>query len=65
MYFKKNAEPIPEKLTEVWTCSNDDCSCWMRDDFSFNDTPECPICHSPMNKENKVLPVLLNHAVTS
>ncbi|SFS50981.1 Cold-inducible protein YdjO [Paenibacillus sp. BC26] len=59
-FSKKVVEPIPEEQTSIWTCSNDDCSCWMRNDFSFGEFPSCPICHSSMTSEIKCLPVLTN-----
>lgn len=61
MYFAKKVEPIEEKETEVWTCSNESCSCWMRDNFSFENSPTCPLCQSQMSKGTRMLPVLLNY----
>lgn len=64
MYFaKKTLEPVEEVKTSVWICSHDDCDCWMRENFSFEDNPSCPICQSPMTKNVKMLPSLLNAAV--
>ncbi|WP_188531430.1 cold-shock protein [Paenibacillus abyssi] len=57
-YSKKNVEPIPEEQTAIWTCSSDSCSCWMRDDFSFQTEPVCPICNSVMSEDSRLLPVL-------
>ncbi|TCZ76347.1 cold-shock protein [Paenibacillus albiflavus] len=63
MYFsKKNMEPIQEETTSVWICSEDTCSCWMRENFSFEESPACPICSSVMVKNTKMLPSLLNHS---
>ncbi|WP_420849509.1 cold-shock protein [Paenibacillus montanisoli] len=59
-FSKKVVEPIPEEETSVWTCSNENCSCWMRYDFSFGEFPSCPICHSSMTSTIKNLPVLTN-----
>lgn len=53
---KNSREPVPEVETSVWSCTNDDCSGWMRDNFSFEDEPTCPICKSTMEKETRVLP---------
>ncbi|PZE19792.1 cold-shock protein [Paenibacillus xerothermodurans] len=62
MYFsKKTMEPVQEEQTSVWMCSNDGCSCWMREDFSLEDSPHCPICQSEMVKNTKMLPLLTNH----
>lgn len=64
MYFaKKTLEPVEEVKTPVWTCSHEDCGCWMREDFSFEENPTCPICQSSMTKNEKMLPSLLNAAV--
>lgn len=63
MYFSKRAEvPPEEEETDVWTCTNDDCTCWMRDNFSFEESPNCPFCHSKMLKDKRMLPVLLNYS---
>ncbi|MFD0694547.1 cold-shock protein [Paenibacillus sp. GCM10027628] len=61
MYFsKKTLEPVQEEETSIWTCSTDQCSCWMRDNFSFDESPVCPICNSAMVKDMKMLPALTN-----
>ncbi|QYR23996.1 cold-shock protein [Paenibacillus sp. sptzw28] len=61
MHFsKKQVEPIPEEETTIWTCSNEGCSCWMRDNFSFVELPACPICNSTMISDTKLLPILTN-----
>lgn len=62
MFSRRNNEPIPEENTEVWTCSNEDCNGWMRDNFSFEAKPTCPLCHSKMTSSDKVLPVLVNNS---
>ncbi|TDF97114.1 cold-shock protein [Paenibacillus piri] len=62
MYFSKKAtEPIQEEQTSVWMCSNEGCSCWMRENFSLVESPLCPLCQSEMVKHTKMLPLLLNH----
>lgn len=62
MYFAKKAmEPIEEEEIDIWACSNDNCSCWMRDNFSFEESPTCPLCQSEMSKSTRLLPVLQNH----
>lgn len=53
---KNPREPVPEVETTVWACTNEDCAGWMRDDFSFEEEPTCPMCHSEMQKETRVLP---------
>ncbi|CAH0121261.1 MULTISPECIES: cold-shock protein [unclassified Paenibacillus] len=62
MYFsKKTMEPLQEEPTLVWMCSDEGCLCWMRNNFSFEETPTCPICHSAMVKNTRMLPVLSNN----
>ncbi|GGL42600.1 cold-shock protein [Sporolactobacillus putidus] len=51
-------EPVPEAETAVWTCTSETCSGWMRDAFSFDSHPKCPLCHSEMKKEMRMLPVI-------
>ncbi|NMO96382.1 cold-shock protein [Paenibacillus lemnae] len=61
MYSRKNAmEAVPEEMTEVWACAKDDCKGWIRDDFAFETEPVCQLCKSPMVKETRMLPLLVN-----
>ncbi|MCC2685564.1 MAG: cold-shock protein [Paenibacillaceae bacterium] len=61
MYFaKKVQEPVQEEETNVWVCGDDACGCWMREDFSFEQSPSCPICRNSMIKNSKMLPALNN-----
>lgn len=61
MYFrKKQDEELVKESTAVWTCEQEDCKGWMRDNFSFEDEPKCPICSSSMKRDTKMLPVLAN-----
>jgi hypothetical protein len=53
-------EPVQEEETNIWVCGDDDCGCWMREDFSFEQSPSCPICHNSMVKNSKMLPALSN-----
>ncbi|MGZ9585748.1 cold-shock protein [Paenibacillus marinisediminis] len=63
MYNRKNAvEDIPEVSTAIWSCETDTCKGWMRDNFSFQEEPTCPLCNSPMIKGEKMLPVLVNYS---
>ncbi|MGC4376777.1 cold-shock protein [Fictibacillus sp. Mic-4] len=58
-FFSKNpTEPIPDVETKVWACTSDECQCWMRVDYSLKDTPDCPLCHSDMKQEIRMLPEL-------
>lgn len=49
-------EPVPEVETNVWACTSEDCNGWMRESFSFDKEPECPLCQSIMTTEVRVLP---------
>lgn len=51
-------EPVPEVETKVWVCKNDDCQGWMRESYSFEKEPTCPLCDSDMKQEVRVLPKL-------
>ncbi|MEI3606434.1 cold-shock protein [Pseudogracilibacillus sp. SE30717A] len=51
-------EPLPEVETNVWSCTNDECQGWMRESFSFETEPECPLCQSNMEQEVRMLPTL-------
>lgn len=57
-YFNGKKEPIPEVETKIWSCTSEDCSGWMRETFTFEEVPKCPLCQSEMKKEVKVLPEL-------
>ncbi|HLR65639.1 MAG TPA: cold-shock protein [Virgibacillus sp.] len=51
-------EPVAEVDTKVWACTNDECQGWMRESYCFDSEPECPLCHSSMKQEIRVLPEL-------
>lgn len=57
-FSRGRKEPLPEVETNVWTCTSEDCQGWMRESFSFNETPKCPLCQSGMKEEVKMLPKL-------
>ncbi|GIQ68706.1 cold-shock protein [Xylanibacillus composti] len=57
-FSRQAAEPVPEAETNVWSCDNEECAGWMRQDFSFSSAPECPLCHSSMRQETRMLPVI-------
>lgn len=64
--FRKVEEPIPEASTEIWSCTNDDCNGWMRDNFTLAaEEPACPLCHSAMTREERILPILTNYTKTT
>lgn len=49
-------EPIPEVETNVWSCTSEECQGWMREAFSFQVEPSCPLCDGNMELEVRVLP---------
>ncbi|SEO58640.1 Cold-inducible protein YdjO [Amphibacillus marinus] len=57
-YYNNRKEPVEEVETPIWSCLNDECSGWMREDYSFEQEPTCPLCQSEMEKDSKVLPKL-------
>lgn len=61
-YRKKPLEQIPEEDTAIWACTMEGCKGWMRDNFSFEETPICPLCQSVMVQDTRMLPLLANWA---
>ncbi|TVY11131.1 cold-shock protein [Paenibacillus cremeus] len=59
-YRKKSMEDLPQEQTKIWSCSKEACKGWMRDNFAFEYTPTCPICHSTMESTLRVLPIIDN-----
>lgn len=57
---KKPMDEVVEEVTTIWSCTNDKCNGWMRDNFSFSIEPTCPQCQSAMEKSEKKLAVLVN-----
>lgn len=57
---KKPLEEIPEEMTAIWSCTNQDCNGWMRDNFAFEVVPTCVLCHAPMESDTRMLPQLVN-----
>ncbi|WP_066192221.1 MULTISPECIES: cold-shock protein [Gracilibacillus] len=55
-YFNNQKEPVKNVETNVWVCESNDCQGWMRENYSFDEKPKCPICQSNMEKEVRVLP---------
>ncbi|GAB6991173.1 cold-shock protein [Paenibacillus pini] len=61
MYFgKKVIEEIPEAETVIWSCENEGCNGWMRDNFAFEQEPICTQCQSTMVSSVKTLPLVIN-----
>lgn len=44
---------------EIWSCTSDTCKGWMRDNFSFDRVPTCPLCSSPMTRATRVVPAIV------
>jgi hypothetical protein len=64
--FRRVEEPVPEAATEVWSCTNEECNGWMRDNFTLaSGDPICPLCQSAMIKEERILPILINYTKSS
>ena len=57
---KKPMDEIPEEVTAIWSCTNEKCNGWMRDNFAFSTEPTCPQCQSVMEKGERKLAVLVN-----
>src|SRR5699024_357160 len=51
-------EPVQEVETNIWSCTNESCQGWMRESFTVEKEPACPLCESEMALEVKVLPEL-------
>ncbi|WP_199620342.1 cold-shock protein [Paenibacillus alkalitolerans] len=60
-FRKKWEEKAPEEDTAVWSCTEDNCNGWMRDNFRFESEPRCPLCSAPMESEIRSLPTLVNY----
>ncbi|SFE42920.1 cold-shock protein [Alteribacillus iranensis] len=58
-YYNNKKEAPPEVETSIWSCTNEDCSGWMREDFTFEKQPDCPLCQSSMERETKTLPQII------
>ncbi|MBD2864585.1 cold-shock protein [Paenibacillus oceani] len=67
MYYsrRKPLDEIPQELTLVWSCTNDKCNGWIRDNFSFSNQPICPQCQSAMAKTEKMITVIANTSPNS
>nr|WP_135547732.1 cold-shock protein [Paenibacillus cymbidii] len=57
---KRPLDDTPLEMTPVWSCSNENCKGWMRDNFSLSVAPVCPQCHSVMVKGERNLIALAN-----
>ncbi|WP_422664952.1 cold-shock protein [Aneurinibacillus uraniidurans] len=62
MRARQQLEEVPLFEIVVWSCENESCNGWMRQDYSFIAQPDCPLCQSRMNMENRMLPQLSHYA---
>ncbi|WP_310551313.1 cold-shock protein [Paenibacillus glufosinatiresistens] len=62
MYYsrKRLMADLPEEMTAIWSCTNEECNGWMRDNFVFSIQPVCGQCQALMEKSEKMLPVVTN-----
>ncbi|RED57141.1 cold-inducible protein YdjO [Cohnella lupini] len=62
MYYsrKRPIEDIPQVLTEIWSCADENCKGWMRDNFSFSIAPVCAQCQSQMFKNERMVAAVVN-----
>ncbi|MCU6708742.1 cold-shock protein [Paenibacillus sp. J5C_2022] len=62
MYYsrKRLMDDLPEEKTAIWSCTNEKCNGWMRDNFVLSAQPICVQCNSLMEKGEKMLSVLEN-----
>ncbi|MWC30757.1 cold-shock protein [Paenibacillus sp. MMS18-CY102] len=62
MYYsrKRPVEDVPNELTAVWSCTDDNCKGWMRDNFALSVAPVCSLCQSEMVKSEKMLVAVVN-----
>jgi hypothetical protein len=58
--WKKPLDDVPEEISAIWSCTNEQCNGWMRDNFSFLNEPVCHQCRSIMVKGEKKLSVCVN-----
>lgn len=62
MYYsrKRPIEEIPQVSTAVWSCTEENCRGWMRDNFVFSVVPVCSLCQSEMVKGERMLAAVIN-----
>ncbi|MFD0871037.1 cold-shock protein [Paenibacillus residui] len=59
-YRRRLSEDIPEEDTRIWSCTQQGCKGWMRDNFAFDSSPRCRLCNAPMDIGTRRLPQLIN-----
>ncbi|RKN75800.1 cold-shock protein [Paenibacillus ginsengarvi] len=57
---KRPSEDLPTERTVIWSCSDENCNGWMRENFAFSNVPVCPKCQSKMVKSERMLAVVVN-----
>jgi len=57
---KRPQDELPEEMTPIWSCSDENCKGWMRDNFVLSATPVCSLCQSEMVRGEKMLVALAN-----
>lgn len=57
---KRPLVDTPEEISSIWSCTNDKCNGWIRDNFVLSLQPICPHCKSTMVKSEKKVSVLVN-----
>ncbi|MFK7693018.1 cold-shock protein [Paenibacillus sp. HJGM_3] len=57
---KRPFEDLPVEVTAIWSCPNENCKGWMRDNFTFSIAPVCAQCQSEMVKCERMLAALEN-----
>lgn len=60
MYYSRK-RPMADLLCEVtpiWSCTKDGCNGWMRENYTFQESPTCSQCLSPMIRTTREIPVL-------
>ncbi|CAM3765484.1 cold-shock protein [Cohnella lubricantis] len=57
---KRPLEDVLQEQTAIWSCPNENCKGWMRDNFTFSSTPICSQCQAKMVKGERMLAAVLN-----
>ncbi|QPC46531.1 cold-shock protein [Mangrovibacillus cuniculi] len=60
MYNRKPQEEVVKEETKIWECASPDCNGWIRDNFTSEAEPLCPLCQSSMSEASRLLEVVHN-----
>lgn len=52
----KKLAPLNEVEAMIWKCTGPDCRGWMRQEFSLQARPQCPLCSSEMGLAKQKVP---------